>query len=355
MSEGSNVPVVAADVWANPSQFPLRIDPAADKVVFVQLSADQYRDLAFLDDRYISTANSWETSISELVGSESGESPRGRPVHAIFHIAFCGSTFVARCLGRLPGALVLKEPFPLHDLAYLKRHPSMTAARCSDWKRTFELLMTLLSRTYATDDVAIVKPTDASTPLIADVLGHSDASAALFLHVELDEFLPAVLRDQTRRGFVRQRLDDLSVLYPDHPLFQSTAHAALTDGERAGCLWLLHRQLYADFVARAPDARVRSLDFAVFLRNPSGALESIARLFGLHAERKQCDSAVAAEAVTHSKDRDTPFRAADRREALRAVAGQHGDEIAGARAWVEQNRTSHGLSETLPFPLEVRP
>jgi hypothetical protein len=344
-----------ADVWTAPSLFPLRLNSTSDHIVFVPLSETQYRHLAFLDDRYIPVVNTAEVPLADLARSNAAVWRQdNRPVHAIFHIAFCGSTFVARCLDRLSGALVLKEPFLLHDLACRKRHDG-TAAKRQDWQRMFDVVMALMSRTYAADQVSIVKPTDASTPLVGDVLAHSSESGALFLHIGLEDFLAAVLRDDIRRGFVRDRLEDLSVLYPDHPVFGAALRegASLTVGERAACLWLLHREIYSDFVAEHPDARVRSLDFALFLERPLACLNAIAALFGVETTSAEIDRAFEAEAAVHSKERGNAFTAADRRSALAEAANQHRVEIDLAFEWAERQQRTAGLPVTLPLPLDL--
>ena len=312
-----------ADVWTTPDHFPLRIDLAANTVTFVPLSQTMYRDLSFLDDRYISLAGKWEARLDEVEARFPLSSPNERrPVHCVFHIAFCGSTFISRCLDRLSGALVLKEPFPLHDLGHLKRHDPSMRLDPRAWQTAFTLLMALLGRTYSASQVAIVKPTDACTHLIEDTLAYAPCSAALFLHVGLAEFLPAVLGDTVRRGFVRDRLDDLAVLYPGTPPFDDESRRALTDGERAACLWLLHMRLYGDFVQQHRDARCRSLDFAHFLARPSETLEEVARLFGVAYEPGEIDAAIDAETGVHSKERQTRFTAADRHAALRTASEQ---------------------------------
>ena len=156
-----------ADVWTSPDHFPIRIEPWGNKVVFVPLTRSLYRTLAFLDDRYVPMHVSWETSLSSLADAGPAHTAHDRrPVHAIFHVAFCGSTLVSRCLDRLSGALVLKEPFPVHDIGFVKRHDPLMRHRPEDWKAAFDVLMRLLARTAAFIDgvLAAVPGGQTDTP-----------------------------------------------------------------------------------------------------------------------------------------------------------------------------------------------
>lgn len=343
-----------ADVWTSPNHFPIRIEPWGDRVVFVPLTRSLYRTLTFLDDRYVPMDVSWEASLRSLAHAGLADTAHDRrPVHAIFHVAFCGSTFVSRCLDRLSGAFVLKEPFPVHDIGFVKRHDPLMHHRPEDWTHAFDVLMRLLARTYADDQVAIMKPTDASTHLIGDVLAHAASSSALFLYVDLKVFLQSVLGDRVRRGFVRERLDDLSVLVANHPLFQASNRRGLTDAESAACLWLLHAQLFVDFVAGHPDARCRSLDFATYLGDPARTLEALTDLFEIPAGMDEIERAVRAERDTHAKAPEVRFTRADRDAALRAVSDAHEDELNAGLQWADRARAAVSFPDALPRPLEI--
>ena len=144
---------------------------------------------------------------------------------------------------------------------------------------------------------------------------------------------------------MRDRLDDLSVLYADASPFDAESRRLLTDGERAACLWLLHMRLYVDFVRQHPGARCRSLDFAHFLARPSETLEAVARLFGVAHEPGEIEAALDAETGVHSKERQTRFTAADRRAALRSASEQHRDDIVAGLVWAERHGTSFSISD----------
>jgi hypothetical protein len=339
-------------LWTSPRYFALRIEPAENRVVFVPLAERLYRSLAFLDDRYVPTSESMEMPLDAMVAHVRAV-PRSerRPVQCIFHVAFCGSTLVSRCLDRLRGAMVLKEPFPFHEVAWRKRHPPADAREAERQRSAFDVMMALLGRTFRPGQVAVVKPTDASTNLLPDVLAHAESSAALFLYVGLEPFLASMLTDELRRGFVRERVDDLLPTHADHPAFRGVEAGRLTDAERAACLWLLHLQLYGDAVREDPGARSRSLDFAAFLADPAGMLAGIARLFGIAASRREVDAAVAAETALHSKSRGTPFTAADRQRALASAAERYRDEIRQGLAWAERRCAEHAFPPAPPLPL----
>jgi len=314
-------------LWLTPDLFPIDIAPETNRLMLVPVSQRTYREASFLDDREIPTGACVAVPLDEAVRRCAAAPTRRAPVHGIFHIAFCGSTLIARCLDRLAGAMVLKEPYSLHDLAERRRRQGTSPAEGEAWQGQFQLLTTLLARTYRAGQTAIVKPTDASTNLMGEFVARSDAARALFLYVGAEAFLVALLGDEVRMGFVDQRITDLSGLVPELDLFREGRWRDLPGAQRASCLWWLHCRLYSNFVTAYPDAPCHSLDFESFLREPRDTLASLARFFALKASPGEIDTAVTATLATHSKERGRPFSASDREKRHRDVARRYRDEI----------------------------
>jgi hypothetical protein len=321
---------------ASPEYFPIRLAPEANTLTLVPMSEQLYRGVNFLDDREIPMAGSRDVPLDVAIRELDAKNLPPRPLHWIFHVAFCGSTLVSRCLERLPTAFVLKEPFAIHDMAARKRHRDDDPATAIGWHDSLRLLIALLGRTYRDEQVAIVKPTDASTHLMADVLALNAGSKALFQYVGVEEFLLAMLGDRVRMGFVRERLQDLAVLFPDEAAFRRDAWQSLPDASQATCLWVLHLRLYAKFAGSTHGGRCRSLDFAGFLRDPRESLAAIARFFGLGCSSRDIEAAIAMSMAVHSKETRTAFSTADRVARLKSAAETHRREIDASLAWARR-------------------
>jgi hypothetical protein len=338
-------------LWQTPEYFPVRLLPDEDRLVLVPVSEQLYRATNFLDDRYLPLDGSRELSLTTAaLAFAERRSPR-RPVHCLFHIAFCGSTLVSRCLDGLASTLVLKEPFPLHELAERRRRIPGAAAHAA-WQGWFDLTMALLGRTFHPGQVLVIKPTDASTNLIGDVLAREPTARVLFLYVSPERFLAAVLGDPVRTGFVTDRLVDLGVLFPNEPLFRREQWGELSSASQGVCLWLLHQRTYAQFAGSNPDAACRSLDFDAFLDDPVSGLAAIAAFFGIDATLRDIETAVASAMLTHAKLPEASFSADDRARKLHAVARAHHAEIRAAIGWADRAFDDFQALRTPPRPLD---
>ncbi len=333
-----------ASLWLTPEWFPIDLSPSENALMLVPVSERLYRDANFLDDREVPTAGCLSLPLDHAILLAKSSPGHGRPVHGIFHIAFCGSTLISRCLDQLSDAMVLKEPYPVHDLAFRGRHQVAGPTDQVTWQGQFDLLMTLLGRTFHPGQTAIIKPTDASTSLIGQFLARSPQARALFLYVGLEEFLIALLDDDVRMGFVDDRLEDLSVLFPDRAIMAEGRWRALAGAQRAACLWWLHMRLYADFARTTPGAGCRSLDFGAFLHDPTDTLGSMTRLFGIRTSDREIEAAVASTLPVHSKAPGSRFTARDRAGKQRDVYRRYRDEIRQGVDWAERQFVD------LPFP-----
>lgn len=320
----------------SPEYFPIRLAPEANALALVPMSEQIYRTVNFLDDREIPMDGAREVPLDAAIRAMDALRPPLRPLHWIFHVAFCGSTLVSRCLEQLPTAFVLKEPYAVHDMADRQRRRNDVPATAIGWHDSLRLLIALLGRTYRDEQVAIVKPTDASTNLVRDVLEINPGSRALFQYVGVEEFLLAMLGDRVRMGFVRERLQDLAVLFPDEAAFRRDAWHSLPDASQAACLWVLHLRLYANFAGSAAGDRCRSLDFARFLRDPQESLAAMARYFGLGCSPRDIEAAIATCMAVHSKATRTAFSAADRAARLKSAAETYRHDIDASVAWARR-------------------
>ncbi|MGA7799291.1 MAG: hypothetical protein WCC36_00635 [Gammaproteobacteria bacterium] len=339
-----------ASLWLTPEYFPLDLVQEENKLMLVTVSERLYQQVNFLDDREIPTDGCVSLPLDQAIRLVKASPARGRPLHGIFHIAFCGSTLIARCLDRLPGAMVLKEPYLFHDLAFRKRHMAASEADRETWRRHFDLLVTLLARTFHAGQAAVMKPTDASTNLISDLLANSEDARALFLYVGLEEFLISMAGDELRRRFVRDRLADLAALFPGHTTFRNGLWRELSDARQAACLWWVHMRLYADFVRDNPQAGCRSLCFGEFLRDPMVGLSALARHFGIESSAHEIRAAIAP-AGTHSKKPGTHFTSEDRVKKQRGIYRKYSKEIRSGIEWAER----HFADCPIPAPSHLLP
>ena len=106
-------PASEAVPWSSPEWFPITIAPEENRLTLVPVSEQLLRQAGFLDAREIPLEGRREVTIEAASRGLSALELPLKPLHGVFHIAFCGSTLLARCLERLRATLVLKEPFEI--------------------------------------------------------------------------------------------------------------------------------------------------------------------------------------------------------------------------------------------------
>ncbi len=99
---GSTKNPASFDPLATPDFFPTNIDAERQIIQFTQMSKDSYRQSTFLDRRIVRAgATTLMAEIPKLITRQTMQ-----PLHFILHVAFCGSTLLARYLETVPRCLV---------------------------------------------------------------------------------------------------------------------------------------------------------------------------------------------------------------------------------------------------------
>jgi hypothetical protein len=133
--------------------------------------------------------------------------------------------------------------------------------------------------------------------------------------------------------------------------FTARDYLGQTDLQVAAVGWLAHQKLFAHLVEQFGADRVRTLDSATLMADPSGAIAAMATLFDRPADAAVINAIAAGPAFrTHSKFR-TAFDAGNRAAEHRDAAEIHADEIDKVTRWAEAVAVSAGFSPTPPAPL----
>lgn len=275
-----------------------------------------YRRSIFLDHR-ISPAEgeAFAINLSELADVI----PDRQSAGWIFHVAHCGSTLLARALEELTGALVLREPLALRQLALDPDH------------QVLPIVLALLARRYPGAGRTVIK---ANVPVnfMIDRIATADPQApAILLYSRLPDYLLAILRSPNHRAWVRTISGQLA----PHIGTQD----ASSDAELAAALWLAQHRRFAAALSVMPQAR--TLEAEQFYSRPAEAVTKAATLYGLPS-----DAALAAEIArgpmftTYSKNSELAFDNAARIARRNHLAEQLSSELAAAVAWLDRHEVS---------------
>lgn len=322
--------VSPARIAADPEWVPHTYDSDGSRLTFVHVPRDRQRELMFLsDDHYHGAYPKREVPAGE-VAAALGPAPE-KPLHFVFHTAFCCSTLMIKALD-LPGrSLGLKEP----DVMI---HLGNRFARADDAanRQRLGLVLRLLGRPFEAGETVIVKPSNFANRLIEPALALDPRSRALLLWSDLPTFLRSVVRRAIPgRIWARQ-------LYRRHGGWSSLRFGYgpeetfdQTDLQIAGLAWLMQIHHFREVARRLGPERVELVNGADFLARKAETIARASALFGLGFEPKLVENIAEGPVFSrHSKFSQRDYDEAARNRDDRAVEEAHGKEIDPVVQWV---------------------
>lgn len=281
--------------------------------MFVPMDRAAYHRSIFLDGR-ISAAGpgSMRLPVSALAQHA------GRPARMgwIFHVAHCGSTLLARALDAPEHNLVLREPLALRQAA-LARDPARLA-----------FVAALLGKRYQPDAPTIVKANVPVNFVLDDLIALDRSASAIFLYLDLRDYLLAILRSADHRAWLQRVTQQLAGHLGDL--------SGAGDGERAAALWLAQMRAYARALDALPGGR--SLNAERFFAEPGEVLTAAARHLAVPIDAAAADAITRGPLfATYSKNPEVSFDNAARIARREALAATLAEEIAAGQAWLDRH------------------
>lgn len=318
-----------SDLIADPRYLLHRIDPHAGQAVFVPTTQAHLRKASFLDGRTdFSVGPAVTVALDALLQQDPPDTTGANRM--IFHVAFCGSTLLARLLD-LPGiAHVLKEPDVLVGLSEWQRRGA--DARFGP---ALTLALACLRRRWTADEVVIVKPTNWINNLIGDMARDPAGLKPVFITMDRRAYAIAVLRGgRERLAFAARTAAHLApACSQGEPWLRA---AVAEDADPMGravrlALTALHMQVQL-FTATADN----SLDFAEIVSQPAPAAQRASAILGLDISPARIAAETAARAASNAKAPDRAFSATERAGEDADVWHHHGATIDAALHWAER-------------------
>lgn len=278
----SSVPT-AADIARDATWLAQAMDPRTELVRLVRMDRQAYRSASFLDDRILQQPV--EPALSQWSEVAGAIPPDARSdARWIFHIGHVGSTLIARLLGELDGVLAVREPRILRDLAMLpeKERTSFT-----------EPLRRLLSRTFAPDEIALVKATSFVSEIAAELV--PAGGRVLFLHASPRNYVASILAGENS-------VKELAALAPSRAQ-RMAGRAALpsprTAADLAAAAWACETTSLEAAANAMSDRHLEWMDFDAMLDDVAAALGNVAQAFAFRAERSALES-IASGPLMHA-------------------------------------------------------
>jgi hypothetical protein len=314
------------EIWRDACWLAQAVDPNAGLIRFVEMTAEDYREASFLDDRMFEKPRTshlltWG-EVAEAMPADARNDARW-----IFHIGHVGSTLVARLLGELGGVLSIREPRAFRDLLFF---PTEVRAKF------IPTIQALFSRTFAPKQSALVKTTSAVSEIAGELL--EKGQSALFLYTKPRSFISGILAGENSRTELarmsdlrRQRLASRGLQLPE----------SRGDADAAAGAWACEMTALE---AAAGGRNVLWADFDNVLGDLDGWLAKMAGHFDLAASADEL-RAIANGPLTrrYSKATEHEYSADLRGRLLSEAEERHRSDIDSALAMLAK------AAETAPL------
>jgi len=330
----------ASELGRSPGLYPYMLDLPGDSVMFLRLTRKDYDHASFLDARLVTAQMPtqvlpWPQAAAAIEAAHLPER-----CAFIFHVGHVGSTLLSRLVGAHSCAFSLREPQVLRTFAQLQGEPELRPRTwgTGDFDVRLGGCLRLLSRTYETQQLAVVKATSFVSELAGRLLSRASAPKAVMMYVSPESYMATLLGGPNSRQEAR-------VLAPNRLLrlhrrigAEPWQLATLSEGEILGLSWACEMSALAQAaMSGGASGRVMWLDFDRFLGSPVPLLASVLRHFDLEGRPDELRAILAGPHMhRYSKAPDHAYDAALRREVLNAARSMHGAEIRRGLAWLDR-------------------
>lgn len=310
---------------------PSAIDVNNDELLYIHVKQQELDHLAFHDDRL--NNNKIVIKKQKITNLNVCDSNQG--LSFIFHTAFCGSTFLSKLLGSTEYFFSIREPNILMELANLKRVNEK-------FKNNNILFQSLINNTvrsfqYPKKRKLLFKPTNASNNIINELLLISDEFKALFLYIDLEDFLISILKKgEPGRSYIRNLYNILSLDSSPFILQDFRQVNTLTDLQIACLVWSMQMYEYQKFYYKKENVAFLHAD--KLLAEPKMAMKKISTFFGL--ELKDSDINKLKEKglfTSHSKHKGLNYSAEMRKEEKDLIAKKYADDLKSTMIWLNKS------------------
>jgi hypothetical protein len=304
------------------------LDAGGDRLGWLVLSEDDYREASFLDERLLAAHGPIAWSAWRDLWAPADR--HRASCDYIFHIGHVGSTLLSRLLGASARVFGVREPKILRDLAPQR----------SDLEARLGLILPLLCRTWRPEQRTLIKATSFVNVIAAPLMAAAPQSRALLMFSAPQIHMAGLLAGEgSQRDLLAMAPVRLARL--NRRLGVEIDATSLSMGEMAALAWACEILCLADLAARV-GARAAWLDFDRFLSAPRAGLAAILTHYWGDAPADDVERMInSPDFGRYAKDRDYAFDPATRQAILAAAQRTAGPEINRGLAWLNALGTTH--------------
>jgi hypothetical protein len=334
---------IAEELGGSPALFPYMLDLPSDGVLFLRLNRTDYERASFLDARLhtpqvLSHVLPWPQVAAAIDAARLTER-----CGFIFHIGHVGSTLLSRLIGAHSRAFSLREPVILRTFAQLSGELEVRPQllRKEDFDARLTGCLKLLSRTFETRQLPIIKATSFVSELATNLLSRASTPQAVMMFVSPESYIATILGGPNSRQEAKMLAPSRLLRLHRRIGAEAWQLASLSEGEVLALSWACEMSALAH-AAHAGGRRVFPVDFDRFLSSPATLLSSVLRHFGIEAA-SDAETANEVRAIVegpdmrrYSKAPEHAYDAVLRRDVLNAARAAHGAEIRRGLAWLDR-------------------
>ncbi len=310
--------------------FPSSIDINNDELQFIHVNQQELDNLAFHDTRL----SQYKSIVEKQNISNINDQDHQISLSYIFHTAFCGSTFLSKLLGNTQYYFSVREPNIFMELANLKRINEQ-------FKNNSVLFQSLVNKTIISFSCPnkkkmLFKPTNATNNIIDELLIVSNKSKALFLYIDLNDFLVSILKKgEAGRSFIRNLYNILSLDSSPYIIQDFRQVNALTDLQIASLVWAMQIYEYQKFYHL--NDKITFLHADKFLTEPENVLLKASSFLGV--ELDNCDLKDLKEKgmfTSHSKYKGREYTGKIREKEKEFIVNKYADDLKSTQLWMNK-------------------
>ena len=313
---------------ASPALYPLALDAAVERVLFVRLDEAAYRAASFLDEQILGDVGPGRWIVwGDLQAALPAAGPE---CDFIFHIGHVGSTLLSRLLDHSPQVFGLREPAVLRTLAQAElagMGGEVLAERTAKFLR-------LWSRTWRAGQKTLLKATSFTAEIAPLLLRLQPSARAVLMFVQPSVYLATILAGEASRQELRINA----------PMRLARLHRRLggkvwrlesfSEGETAAMSWACEMLALAGVAADFPGRGLR-LDFETLLENPADQLvRCLEHLYGGAPDADVAAMVASQDLTRYSKAPEYAYDAVLRWRVLAQASREHGAEIRRGMDWL---------------------
>jgi hypothetical protein len=326
---------LAEELGRSPELFPYALDLPSDSVTFIRLQKSEYERASFLDARLLTPQTSQRALAWTQLGAAIDAAQLYERCGFIFHIGHVGSTLLSRLIGAHDSIFSLREPMILRAFAQ-RGDEGAQPLTWPDFSARIGCSLKLLSRTFETRQLAVIKATSFVSEIAAELLTRASMPKAVAMFVSPESYIATILGGPNSRQEAKQLAP--SRLRRLHRRIGNEVWqlADLSEGEVLALAWACEMSALAQ-AGDSGGGRVFPVDFDRFLANPAALLWSVLRHFDIPAAAADVRAMLEGPDMRrYSKAPEHAYDAALRRDVLNQARALHAAEIRRGLAWLDR-------------------